>query len=296
MITKTHIMTRSIFLMIAAVLISTCSTFGQRAPEEFLLKDGEKKIPVLLVGTFHFGYPGLDSHKTSEEDKIDVLSPQRQKEIRELVDYIARFKPTKIVVEAGNNTGYLMRRYERWQAGTYDLQRKEIDQLAFPLMKQFGLDTLYGCDAPSMVWSLMNSADSTVLKPIAERIYAAESPEDPMNDRYFEWYDYTDRYALENTMLETFLDMNSEHHIKTMHGHYIIDNFKTDGFEGPDGLALNWYSRNLRIFRRIQMIDADQDDRIMVLFGAGHMAILMQQFEASPEYELVPFHSLSKLR
>jgi len=289
-------MIRSIFIMIAAVLISTISTYAQRAPEEFLLKDGEKKIPVLLVGTFHFGYPGLDSHKTSEEDKVDVLSPKRQKEMKELVDYIARFKPTKIVVEGGKNTGYLLRRYEGWQAGTYDLQRKEIDQIAFPLMKRFGLDTLYGCDAPSLIWSLMHSDDSTAMKPIVARYYAAESPEDPLDERYFEWYDYTDQYALDNTMLETFRDMNSEHHFKTMHGHYILGGFKTGEFEGADGLAMNWYSRNLRIFRRIQMIGADQDDRIMVLFGAGHLAILAQQFEASPEYELVPFNSLGKLK
>jgi hypothetical protein len=289
-------MTRFILLMITTVFATIVTSNAQRPPEDFLLKEGEQKIPVLLVGTFHFRYPGLDSHKTSEEDKIDVLSPKRQREIRELVDYIARFKPTKIVVEAGRNTGYLMQRYERWQEGTYDLQRREIDQLAFPLMKQFGLDTLYGCDAPSLLWSLLHSKDSTALKPIVARYYEAEAEEDPMGERYFDWYDYTDQYALNNTMLETFRDMNSEHHIKTMHGHYIVDGFKSGEFEGADGLAMNWYSRNLRIFRRIQMIDADQDDRIMVLFGAGHMAILMQQFEASPEYEIVPFHSLSKLK
>lgn len=50
-------------------------------------------------------------------------------------------------------------------------------------------------------------------------------------------------------MLEAFLDMNSEHHIKTMHGHSIVNSFMTGEFEGTDSLAMNWYSRNLRIFR-----------------------------------------------
>ncbi len=33
-------------------------------------------------------------------------------------------------------------------------------------------------------------------------------------------------------------------------------------------------------------------DRIMILFGSGHLAILKQQLEATPEYELVKFGDL----
>lgn len=281
--------------ILSLFLLSLTSTFAQKPPEDFLLKE-EKPIPVLLVGTFHFRYPGMDSHKTAEEDKIDVLSARRQAEMRELVDYIARFKPTKIVVEAGRNTGYLLHRYERWQEGSYDLRRQEIDQLAFPLMKRFGLDTLYGCDAPSLLWSSMRSEDSTAFKSLLKRYEATEAPEDPMNDRYYDWYDYTDRYALDHTLLETFQDMNTPHHINTMHGHYLVGSFKAGEFEGADGLALNWYNRNLRIFRLIQRIGATKNDRIMVLFGAGHMAILSQQFDASPEYKLVPFSALEDMK
>lgn len=285
-------MKTKLIILLGLIGLSYTSNFAQRPPEEFLLK-GEQPIPVLLVGTFHFRYPGLDSHKTAEENKVDVLSPRRQAEMRELVDYIARFKPTHIVVEGGRNTGYLLRRYERWQTGEYDLRRQEIDQIAFPLMKRFGLDTLYGCDAPSLLWSTLRGPDSTAFKKLLSRYEAAEEPEDPMDDRYYDWYDYTDQYALEHTLLETFQVMNDPHHIKTMHGHYLVGSFKTGEFEGADLTALNWYNRNLRIFRLVQRIGATKDDRIMVLFGAGHMAILAQQFEASPEYQLIPFSALA---
>ena len=31
------------------------------------------KTKVLVVGTFHFHYPGLDGHKVGDNDKIDVF-------------------------------------------------------------------------------------------------------------------------------------------------------------------------------------------------------------------------------
>ena len=52
---------------------------------------------------------------------------------------------------------------------------------------------------------------------------------------------------------------------------------------------MHWYARNLRIFRNIQAIATEPDDRIMVIFGAGHLGILRQQLESYPGMELVEF-------
>ncbi len=62
-----------------------------------------KKTKVLVVGTFHFDYPGLDSHKTIPEDQIDVLKEPKKSEVSELIAYIKKFKPTKIAIEANAN-------------------------------------------------------------------------------------------------------------------------------------------------------------------------------------------------
>ena len=54
------------------ILVSTFS-FGQaqlKSPSEFY---PPQKTKVLVVGTFHFNFPGLDEVKTADEDKIDVL-------------------------------------------------------------------------------------------------------------------------------------------------------------------------------------------------------------------------------
>ena len=107
---------RAVIFLIIFFSIQICG-YGQvqkmKSFWDFMPSNGKNRAEVLLVGSFHFGYPGQDAHKTSEEDKIDILSEEKQKEVQELSDYIARFKPTKIMVETGANTGYLMRRYER---------------------------------------------------------------------------------------------------------------------------------------------------------------------------------------
>ena len=81
------------------LLLSICScksqTNGFIDPDEILMKN---EIPpkILLVGSWHFNYPGLDAHKAEEKDKINIYSERRQEELNELLDYISKFKPTKI--------------------------------------------------------------------------------------------------------------------------------------------------------------------------------------------------------
>ena len=82
-----------------------------------------------------------------------------------------------------------------------------------------------------------------------------------------------------------------EENLKKDLGDYLIGVFKyeTDDneFFGVDFQTGNWFNRNLRIIRNIQKINTKQNDKIFVLFGAGHMNILNILFDASPEYKLV---------
>lgn len=270
---------------------------GQKHPDEILINNRE--LPkVLVVGTFHFGYPGMDAHKTAEADQVDILSPKKQKEVEALVDYIARFKPTKIVVEAGQNSGYLIRRYEEYLKDPSTLRRNEIDQVGFRLMKHFSLDTLYGCDAPGLIHSMEQHPDSTALNRFLSEVFEGYDwkSDDPMDALYEEFYDYDDQLTKEMPLLDYFKYLNADDLIRRYHGAYLIGDFKTDGYRGADALALYWYSRNLRIFRNIQRVIEGPADRVLVLFGAGHSSILLQQFEASPEFEVVKFNDLESMR
>ena len=67
----------------------------------------EKRAKIMTLGLFHFAYPSLDSHKTVEEERIDVLSKKRQTEIKELIAKLKIFKPTKIFIEWGHKGKHL---------------------------------------------------------------------------------------------------------------------------------------------------------------------------------------------
>lgn len=262
-------------------------------PDVFLV--GDKALPkVLLVGTFHFGYPNLDEHKTEEEDQVNIFSAKKQKELKVLLDYLAKFKPTKIVVEAGVNSGYLMRRYEGWEAGTRQLGAQEVEQIGFRLMKRFELDTIYGCDAPGLTRKMSNSKDSAAFRPFLEETFAGYDwrSDDPIDAKYNDYYDYDDKLSARTHLFDYFKYMNSDKVLRRSHGAYLIGDFKLDNERGADALSLYWYSRNLNIFRHIQKVGATSEDRVLVLFGAGHIPILKHLFESSPEFEVVPFGGL----
>ncbi|MEM7368841.1 MAG: DUF5694 domain-containing protein [Bacteroidota bacterium] len=286
------------FLLPLCCTLFACAQSIQQAsglladPDDILIQ-GDQTPEVLLVGSFHFAYYGADAHVTKEEDKVDVLHPDKQAEVRELVNYIAQFKPTKIAVEGGRNSGYIMRRFEDYLQDSSSLIANEIDQIAFRLMKQFRLDTLYGVNSYGLSRDLYQHPDSQVLTPILDSIYQDWDfrNTDEMSQRYAELYDLEDKLTNQHTILEYFRHMNADKSIDRGWGAYLVGDFKNGSYEGADALAMHWYARNLRILRNIQNI-TEEGDRILVIFGAGHMTILKYLFQCSPEYRLRKFGEL----
>lgn len=262
-------------------------------PDDILI--GDRQVPkVLLVGTFHFEYYDLDAHVTDMDKRVNVKEPQRQKELEELVAYIARFEPTVIAVEAGAKTGWLMDRYRNYQlSGTLE-RSSEIDQLGFRLMERFGIDTLFGVDAGTLLGDLWDLPDSAILHPILDSIYSDWDfrSDDPVSQRYSRLYDANDSFKKEHTLLEAFLHRNSDKMLDRDYGAYLTGDFKLGTYRGADGLAMHWYARNLRILRNIQELRMRPDDRLVVIYGAGHMGILKHLFECTPQFELVKFDDL----
>lgn len=242
---------------------------------------------VLLLGTFHFGYPDLDAHVSAEDDRVDVLSPNRQKELSELIDVLMRFRPNKLCVETQG--GWLMHEYNEYRRGERKLGRNEFYQIGFRMMDRAKLDTMYAVDAFPLVMDLYNSPDSLRYKPWLDSLYQGWDfgGEDAIAERYSQWYTAMDKAKKHNTLLAIFLAMNDDQALDRGYGAYLNGYFKLPGHRGADVHALHWYSRNLRIFRNIQDITTSPDDRILVVFGAGHMGILNHLFACSPEYKLV---------
>ena len=246
----------------------------------------KKKIEVLTLGSFHFAFHNLDLIKTGKEEQIDVLETKYQNEIVAIANRIAKFKPTIIVIERnpGEQSKYDSL-YNQYLQGTYNLKRGEEEQIGFRIAKIMNLKRLNCVNA----WGRDYEALDSVLEG-----------KDSLGNKNF--MDYFSKYA--DTLKQYFpkpvfktkgiraelIQKNDPNNIKSDLGTYLLGIFKYETkeneFFGPDFVTGWWFNRNLRIFRNIQKINTKPTDRILVIFGAGHMTLLNTFFDASPEYKL----------
>ena len=279
------------FLLFSFLLTSFFSQAQKiKDPDEFLIPKGVDSLPkIFLLGSFHFEYPNLDANKVDKSKQIDILSAQKQKELQKLLDYIALFKPTKICIEAPVKWN-AMEKYRMYKTGKKELGRDEIQQIAFRLMDRFKLDTVYCIDASTIADDLTESKDSTVIKPYIDEIFKDYSFKATPN--YKKWIEYETEQNLKAPLFEYFKYYNSQKRFFRDYGYYLLGEFKNGKYNGADALAIYWYDRNLRIFRNIQRITNSPNDRILVLFGAGHISILDQLLKCTPEYNYIKFGDL----
>lgn len=254
----------------------------------------QKKIEALTLGSFHFDFPNLDLIKAKANDQIDVLEPRYQKEIQEIVDQIAKFKPTIIVIERQPSKQVKYDSlYNKYLQDDYNLRRGEEEQIGFRIAKMLNLKKLYCVDAWGNDYETLN----TVLE-------GKDSIENKKFMNYFnqcadslKQYFPTPIFKTKGIRAE-LIQKNDPTNIKMDFGTYLTGIFKYETKDntlfGPDFVTGWWFNRNLRIFRNIQKIKAKPNDRILVIFGARHMNLLNSFFDASPEYKLVKVNDYLK--
>lgn len=259
-------------------------------PDKILLAGERQPTEVLLLGTFHFDYPNLDAHKADSSLHVNVLSEMKQKEMKELVEVIKRFKPTRIYIESTRQP-FHDSLYKEYLQGGFKPGRNEIYQLGYRIGKELNLPKMYAVDASNFI-----SENARKYKWI-DSMWNNNAVVDSARDKYWnKLYDklYSTGDSVEHalTMLENFLLMAQPATLNRMQGNYMTGGFNTRNNDGPDLIAMWWYSRNLRIFNNILKTQPGANDRIMVLFGNGHIPILKQCFETSPEFRVVELKSL----
>lgn len=254
----------------------------------------QKKTEVLTLGSFHFSFRNLDLLKTGKEDQIDVLDAKYQKEIEDIVARIARFKPTIIAIERDPaRQAKYDSLYNQYLLGKYDLARDEEQQIGFRIAQMMKLKTLHCVNA----WG----RDYEALDPVLE---GKDSIENKKFMDYFTGYADTIKQYFPKPVFKTkgiraeLIQKNDRNNIRADMGTYLLGVFKYETkdneFFGPDFVTGWWFNRNLRIFRNIQKINAKPTDRILVIFGAGHMTLLNSFFDASPEYKLLDVNDYLK--
>lgn len=268
----------------------TMSTFlfGQKKPSEYF---PDPKTKVLAVGSFHFDYPNQDAHKTEKSDQVDVLEPKTAAEVTELINYIKKFKPTKIAIEAWPDWK-ANEKLKEYKEGKHRDQRDERYQLAMRIATELKINELYSIDANSMLDEFVEKfgkTDSLYFKNMLKDYDFLN--DDRISQQYNTFIKNTERKNFKS-LLDMFKYMNSKEYHRYEYGAYLTGDFKLREHDGADLLALYWYNRNLRMFRKIQEIPKNSEDRILVIAGNGHATVFRQLFTISPEYDYVEFSSL----
>lgn len=260
-------------------------------PDKLLLSGERQPGQVLLLGTFHFAYPNLDAHITDSSLYVDVMSDQRQKEIRQLAEVIKRFKPTRIYIESTRQP-FHDSLYKEYLGGNFELDRNEIYQLAYRVGKELNLPKMYAVDASS--FATENSRKYRWIDSMWNGKPVDRDRDIYWNKLYDRLYNVGDSIDKTLTILENFLLMAQPSVLNRMQGAYLTGGFNTLNNDGPDIIAMWWYSRNLRIFNNILKTQPGPNDRLLVLFGNAHIPTLKHCFEASPEFKVVELKSLLK--
>lgn len=252
------------------------------------VREPSKKAAVMTVGVFHFNFPNLDARKIDDKDKIDVLEERYQKQILAVARALKEFRPTKIAVEADpasrKRIDSLLKAYT---LGTHSLGRNEIEQLGFRLARELGIATLACVDTWGKHYDHLNYLFSdTSSRAKAFEHYYFHNPDTVHNRK-----NAGIPLSAEHGIIENLLSMNDPKRIKESLAPYLIGHFKYEeqehDYTGVDFESGRWFNRNLRIFRNIQRITENASDRILIIYGGGHLNILNYLFECSPEYELV---------
>src|SRR5262249_25037127 len=104
-------------------------------------------VSVMILGTYHFGNPGLDLHNMKSES---VLRPSRQKELDDIATRLAKFNPTKIAVEAlSDRPDFSTQKFADFTPQELATDPDERTQIAFRLARRLSHKSVYGIDEQS---------------------------------------------------------------------------------------------------------------------------------------------------
>ncbi len=249
----------------------------------------DQKTEVMVLGSFHFNYPGRDAHVTKKKHKADVMSEQRQKELTEVVECLKKFKPTKVMIESNLSGQHKVdKKYNAYVKGMYKLKRDEREQLGYRIAKELGHKKVYCINVMSGdIDRYLKNRDGFFKK--LEEFYKNGTYKKSQKE-YVKFYESNSTYLLNNSLRDYYLRINSKENIDKMQGAYFLNTFhwelKKNDYAGTDWQCARWNNRNMRIFRNISRY-TEKGDRILIIYGNGHHAHLRDYIHYSPFHKYV---------
>lgn len=223
-------------------------------------------VQVMVLGVYHFDNPGLDIANTRADDPT---TPRRQAELARIADALARFKPTRIMVErVGAGEAYAVASYERFSPADLKTQKDEGVQIGYRLARRLGHAHVYGIDERDgpgkpdyfpfdklQAWSKARGGDARVdAMPAMARASVAR-------------IEAAQRRSI-GAALRAMNDPETQRAEQGLGYYALLPVGEKDAQPGAD-LNGGWYLRNAKIFAKLAQASRP-GDRVLVVFGGGH--------------------------
>lgn len=221
---------------------------------------------IMLLGTYHMS---VNPEKVNDQ----------QNEIKQVVQSLREYRPTKIAVEKS----FLLeeeldRKFKMFQQGHLVPAYDEVEQIAFRLADQLDLPGVYAVDevvdmsAPSLnqvfEWAKMHQPK--LFREIMEVQSQLKNSED--NDTITKILHYVNDFSYIKELQRIYMKLtrvgDRQHQI------------------GVKWLK-QWYHRDLAIAANIARI-TENEDRTLVLIGGDHLHLLHQFLSDSGDFQLTP--------
>lgn len=230
---------------------------------------------VMVLGTFHFSK--------------DMLEEGKEDEIIEVIEVLAKYQPTKIVLEwEPSMSDRANRAYQLYLKDSFDIsiRENEVFQLGFRMAQELNHDSLFMFDNQT---EYLGSLDNFSFDSFGA--YAKENDDGFYNkyeEQVSEVFSYN-QHLLENlSFIKQLSLLNSPEaqriNAQRMHMYEVRVGIQKNWI-GPDWLG-RWYQRNIRMMANVLKF-AEKQDRILIIVGDNHKWTLDMLFENTPDFEVV---------
>ncbi len=250
-----------------------------------------QKPKVMILGMYHFSNPGLDAANIKADD---VKAEKRQQELDFLAKQLAAFKPTKIAVEVPYGDTIIPKRYQEYlkHKDLLKMRKSETYQIGFRLAGQLNHNNIYPIDYRLNI------------EPESMGKFAQENPQKmqvfqgmikSIQDTLNYW---TEEILYKKTIGDFLKFMNTDDLVAANHSLYLelVNTLWSEKYSPGAEMISLWYKRNTMIFQNlIRITDFDNpDERILIVFGQGHVQMLKDHIEDANYYEWVEVNDYLK--
>ncbi|QHE52766.1 DUF5694 domain-containing protein [Pontibacillus sp. HMF3514] len=247
----------------------------------------DTKPSVLVFGTYHMGDRG--NRDLYQLNSNNINSDKKQSEIREVIECIKAYKPTKIAVEFETvRADILEDQYQKYISKELeeDLETDEIHQFGFRIAEELGHKEIYPVDWNRPAGGVPMGFVYEFLKETNEDLYKELIEDGEENNKH--------QQELINTksIREVLVAMNHPEKLKKQQETYLKLALASvnDYYLGIEWLANYWHRRNLIIFNNVKQLVNNSDERILVIYGVGHKYLLDHFFEGSGQFHVHSIH------